>query len=151
MILSWFEVESRRMSNGEPVAVVGVEAVRQQTAFDVAKAIMLDRCRLPGEAIDTTVRPAMPGLASRPGEDRRARDRIRRRAQRWADQFAAMEPDERQAVLRAILRLEIPGRPAVIVHSGATAGGSPTPLPLIPIKPRAVISDGASNFITEAV
>ncbi len=153
MILSIYEVEARDQS-GKLLAVVGVEATLKSCAERIAREVVLDRMPLlHPHLLKVEARQAVEGLMPRAGDDRRERDRIKRRQGRLLAKMARMPEEERRALLAALLRQQVPGRTAVVVRAGISAGPAcePSPLPLIPIKPRAVISDGALNLTQETV
>lgn len=146
MILSIHQFEIRKVGSSQVIATVSVEAVHRDSARLIAQTIVHDRTGIEpqDQEVESVVRIA--GLSVATGDDRRERDRIKRRAKRWQVRVATMPADERQAMLAAILRVSVPGRPAALVHAGPSAGpASPAPPRLIPILRRAVISDGAAE------
>ncbi len=144
MILSLFEIDIKRESDGVSVAIVAVEAVSKAIAESVARLIVLDRCGLqPADGVIET-RLVVQGLNAPVGDDWRDRSRIKRKAARWRAGLARLDAEERQAVLAALLRQEVPGRSAVLVRAGS-GGDGPSPFPLIPIRSRLVIFDEAQR------
>jgi hypothetical protein len=146
MILSIHQFEIRKAGYAKIIATVSVEAVHRDSARLIAQAIVYDRTGVEpqDQEVESVVRIA--GLSNAVGDDRRERDRIKRRSKRWQATVAALPAQERQALLAAILRVCVPGRPAALVHAGPSAGpASPAPPRLIPILRRAVISGGAAE------